>query len=108
MRPETRRLILAWVILMGLTTLIGFAGDVAHASRLGALWLAVIGVVTVAKARLVLARYLRLEVAPSFLAGFAGTLGATVAVIVLSYAVVDRPIQSFAAPAAAIKTGSGR
>jgi hypothetical protein len=92
MHPETRRLVLTWVVLMGLTTALGFAGDVLHASRLGIAFLAVIGVVTLVKARLVLARYLRLELAPGFLSGFTGALSVTVAVIVLSFAVIHQPL----------------
>jgi len=92
MHPETRRLILTWAILMGLTTALGVSGDVVHPTRLSAAWLALIGLVTVVKARLVLARYLRLEVAPSFLSGFTGALVATVAVIVLSFALLHQPL----------------
>lgn len=92
MHPETRRLLLTWGILMGLTLALGVSGDVAHPTRLGAIWLAVIGVVTVTKARLVLARYLRLEVAPGFLSGFTGALASTVAVIVVSFALLHQPL----------------
>ncbi|WP_333822372.1 hypothetical protein [Pinisolibacter sp.] len=92
MHPETRHLVLTWAVLMGLTTALGFAGDVLHASRLGVAFLAVIGVVTLVKARLVLARYLRLELAPGFLSGFTGSLAVTVAVIVLSFAVIHQPL----------------
>ena len=92
MHPETRRLLLTWTILMGLTIALGVSGDVAHPTRLSAIWLAIIGVVTVTKARLVLARYLRLETAPSFLSGFTGALVMTVAVIVLSFALLHQPL----------------
>ena len=92
MHPEIRRLILTWVILMGLTLALGVSGDVAHPSRLSGLWLAVIGLVMVVKARLVLARYLRLATAPSFLSGFTGALAATVSVIVLSFALLHQPL----------------
>lgn len=106
MRSANRRLLLAWIVLMGLTATLGVAGDVVHASRLGAAWLAVVGLVTVTKARLVLARYLRLEVAPAFLSGFTGALVATVALIVLSVAVVDRPIGVGHAPRPAATHGA--
>ena len=98
MHPETRRLILTWAILMGLTTALGLSGDVAHPTRLSALWLAVIGLVTLTKARLVLARYLRLETAPSFLSGFTGALVMTVALIVVSFALIHRPLVEKPAP----------
>ena len=98
MNPATRHLLLTWIVLMGLTLTLGVAGDVAHASRLGAAWLAVIGVVTVVKARLVLARYLRLEVAPSFLSGFTGALAATVALIVVSFALLHQPLIKTSSP----------
>lgn len=92
MHPETRRLVLTWVTLMGLTLALAVSGDVAHPTRLGALWLAVIGLVTATKARLVLARYLRLEVAPSFLSGFTGALVATLAIVVVSFALIHKPL----------------
>ena len=92
MHPETRRLLLTWAVLMGLTLTLGLTGDVVHPTRLSAIWLAVIGVVTVTKARLVLARYLRLETAPAFLSGFTGALAMTVAVIVVSFALLHQPL----------------
>lgn len=92
MHPETRRLVLTWVALMGLTGALAVSGDVVHPTRLGPLWLAVIGLVTVTKARLVLARYLRLEVAPSFLSGFTGALVGTLAIVVVSFALIHRPL----------------
>ncbi len=92
MHPETRHLVLTWGLLMGLTLALAVSGDVVHPTRLGAIWLAVIGIVAVVKARLVLARYLRLEVAPGFLSGFTGALGMTVAVIVLSFAIIHQPL----------------
>ena len=92
MLPETRHLIATWGILMGLTVALAVSGDVVHPTRLGALWLALIGVVALVKARLVLARYLRLEVAPGFLSGFTGVLAVTVTVIVLSFAVIHEPL----------------
>jgi len=90
--PETRRLLLTWALLMGLTISLGVSGDVVRPTRLSALWLAIIGVVMVIKARLVLARYLRLEIAPGFLSGFTGALATTVAVIVVSFALLHQPL----------------
>ena len=92
MHPETRRLLLTWGLLMGLTIALGVSGDVARPTRLSAVWLAVIGLVMLIKARLVLARYLRLEVAPAFLSGFTGALAMTVAVIVVSFALLHQPL----------------
>ncbi len=86
-----RRLLLTWAMLMGLTFLTGLAG-VGGADRLGVLWLAVLAVVTVVKARLILARYLRLEVAPSFLGGFTASVVAVVALIAVSVALISRPL----------------
>ena len=100
MHTETRRLILTWGLLMGLTLALAVSGDVVHPTRLGIAWLAVIGVVAVVKARLVLARYLRLEVAPGFLSGFTGALAVTVAVIVVSFAVIHQPLMRRPGPAA--------
>lgn len=96
----TQRLILTWGLLMGLTTVTGLAG-VGGGEKLGALWLAVLAVVTVVKARLILARYLRLERAPSFLGGFTTAVVATVAIIALSFMVLTRPLMP-AKPGAAV------
>lgn len=87
------RLVLTWAVLMGLTFLTGLAG-VGGASRLGVLWLGVLAMVTVVKARLILARYLRLEVAPSFLSGFTTSVVAVVAVVGLSVALISKPLVS--------------
>ena len=98
MHPETRRLLLTWGLLMVLTIALGVSGDVARPTRLSAVWLAVIGLVMLVKARLVLARYLRLEVAPAFLSGFTGALAMTVAVIVVSFALLHQPLLPPKAP----------
>lgn len=87
----TRRLITTWGLLMGLTVLTGLAG-VGGGERIGAAWLAVLAAVTIVKARLILARYLRLERAPSFLGGFTTAVVATVAIIAVSFMVLTRPL----------------
>ena len=88
-----RRLLLTWAVLMGLTFLTGLAG-VGGAERIGALWLAVLAVVTVVKARLILARYLRLEQAPGFLGGFTTSIVVVVAVVGFSFAEITKPLVS--------------
>ncbi|MER2605991.1 MAG: cytochrome C oxidase subunit IV family protein [Siculibacillus sp.] len=87
-----RRLILTWALLMGLTVATGFAGGVGGAQHLGALWIAVLAVVTVVKARLIFARYLRLEQAPAFLGGFTSAIVVTVALVAVSFMVITKPI----------------
>lgn len=96
-----RRLLLTWALLMGLTILTGLAGGAVGADKLGAAWMAVLGIVTVVKGRLILARYLRLEQAPGFLGGFTAAVVVTMAVVTLSFMVISRPLvaaKPFAAP----------
>ena len=88
-----RPLYLAWALLMGLTLLTGLAG-VGGAEHLGPLWLAVLAVVTVFKARVILARYLRLAAAPSFLGGFTAAVVAVVLLVSLSVMVLTKPLMS--------------
>jgi hypothetical protein len=82
----TRRLIATWLVLLALIALAGLFARVDTLARPGALGLAALAVVTVAKARLVLSRYLRLEVAPDFLFGFTAALAAIVGLVTLSVA----------------------
>lgn len=101
MTNADRRLLLTWALLMGLTFLTGLAG-VGGAERIGWLWLSVLGGVTVVKARLILARYLRLEQAPGFLGGFTTSIVVVVAVVGLSFALLSKPLVS-ATPGGAAK-----
>ena len=78
-----RPLLRAWALLMGLTLLTGTAG-VGGGEQLGSIWLAVLALVTILKARIILARYLGLAGAPSYLAGFTTAIVAVIALIALS------------------------
>jgi hypothetical protein len=70
MAAKVRPFIVAWAALMALSLVLALAGDVIHASRLGAaMMLAIVGAAAV-KAHLVLRFYLGLDGAPSALAGF--------------------------------------
>jgi len=80
-----RRLLVTWGLLMGLTGLAGFCAAVGGTSRPGAVWLFVLAVVTVVKARLILSRYLRLEAAPSYRAGFTAAVASVIAIVTLTF-----------------------
>lgn len=82
-----RRLLITWALLMGLTTLAGVAAGVSGDARPGALALAALAVVVVAKCRLILARYLRLEQAPGFLGGFTAAVAMVMAIVTFVFAV---------------------
>ena len=87
-----RRLVLTWGILMGLTVVTGLASSMLGLHSLGALWLAVLAVVTVAKSRLILARYLRLEQAPSFLGGFTAAVVVVMLLVTVSVMAIREPL----------------
>ena len=89
---STRSLLLTWAALIGLTVLTGLAG-VGGAEGLGPLWLGVLAVVTVFKARLILARYLRLAQAPSFLSGFTTSVVVVIAVTTLGVVLIREPLR---------------
>lgn len=61
MNASTRRLVLAWVILMALSLGLAVAADVRHASRLSGPWMLAIAAVTVLKTRIILGDYLALR-----------------------------------------------
>jgi hypothetical protein len=82
----TRRLIATWLVLLALIALAGLFARVDTTALPGALGLAALAVVTVAKARLVLSRYLHLEIAPDFLFGFTAAVAAIVGIVTLSVA----------------------
>ncbi|MCE1237195.1 MAG: hypothetical protein LWW93_12665 [Hyphomicrobiales bacterium] len=87
-----RRLVLTWTLLMGLTFVTGLASAMLDAHRLGALWLAVLALVTIVKGRLILARYLRLEQAPGFLGGFTASIVVVMMVVTLSVMAIREPL----------------
>jgi hypothetical protein len=91
-RPSGR-LLRTWFALMALSIVLAVAADTTHASRLGIGLLALVGAAAFLKARLVLAVYLGLRVAPSALAGFSAAVGAILAIVVLSFMI---PAQLFA------------
>lgn len=87
-----RRLPVTWLVLMGLSFVTGLAGTMLDTHRLGALWLATLALVAIVKGRLILARYLRLERAPSFLGGFTFAIAVVMAVVTLSVIAIRDPI----------------
>ncbi len=82
---NARRLVATWALLMGLTALAGYAAGVAGDGKPGALALAALAVIIVAKARLILSRYLRLGQAPSALAGFTAAVAAVMIIVTLVF-----------------------
>lgn len=72
---------------MALTLMTGLSAGVAGTSPPGTAGTLALAVVTIAKARLILARYLRLRVAPGFLAGFTAAVFAVMAIVTLTFVV---------------------
>ena len=97
----TRRLVVTWALLMGLILVVGLAGGALETHGGSAPWLAVLGGATVFKARLILARYLRLAEMPAALSGFVASVFAVVALVAVSVALVRTPIWKPVAPRAA-------
>lgn len=96
------RLFLTWAMLMGLTFAAGLVNAGLETGRYGALLVLALGLATIAKARLILARYLRLETAPSWLSGFTVPIVAVVAIVGLSVIAVREPfLRPVGAPHAA-------
>jgi hypothetical protein len=87
MSASVRSLLAAWGALMALTLVMAFAGDVAHASRLGHLWIVLIATVAAWKSRIVLGSYLGLGAAPAALAGFVSAVIVILAVVAASFLV---------------------
>lgn len=63
--PSVRTLIVSWALLMALTVATMFAGRVVGTGRLGPAFLAVLFLVTWAKAGIILRQYLNLRTVPS-------------------------------------------
>lgn len=81
------RLVMTWGLLMALTLLAGLAARVSGTARPGTLGLVALAVVTCLKARLILARYLRLDVTPALLSGFTAAVVIVVGLVTLSFVV---------------------
>lgn len=82
---NARRLVITWGALMLLTALAGFAAGVTGEAKPGALALAALALIIVAKARLILSRYLSLAQAPSILAGFTAAVAAVMIIVTLVF-----------------------
>ncbi len=82
---NARPLVMTWGLLMGLTALAGTAAGVAGDGKPGALALMALAVIIIAKARLILSRYLRLGQAPSALAGFTAVVAAVMVIVTLVF-----------------------
>lgn len=86
---HAKPVIVAWLALIVLTTLSGMAADVTGHDHLGNLAIAMIGVATIAKARLILRAYLRLDTLPGMLAGLTVFAGVIVAVVAASLVIAS-------------------
>ncbi len=86
-----RPLALTWLTLIALTALSGFAAQVTGEARLGTYGLVALSALVIAKARLILAYYLRLGAAPSFLAGFTVAIAAVMGAATVLMLVPLRP-----------------
>jgi hypothetical protein len=95
-----RRLVASWLWLMALTVLAGVFAGLSQAGQPSRPALAALGVVIVAKARLILARYLRLEGVPGVLAGFTMAVAAVMGIVTLTFLVDLGPNARRFAPSA--------
>jgi len=84
------RLWIAWGALLALTVLTGVSARVTDSGRPGAVGLIILAAVTVAKARLICSRYLRMDRAPGFLTGI--TAGVVLVLAVLTVAFLMPPL----------------
>lgn len=83
-----RHLIAVWAVLIVMTIVVAVAADVTRASRLGAIWLLLIAIVTLAKTRLVLGYYLGLRRNRGALNGMTGAVALTLAIVVAAFVVI--------------------
>lgn len=81
MTSDTRRLVIVWAVLIGLTALTGFAGRVTGQANLTVVFLALLGIVSMIKARLILAHYLDLRRAPGWNRAFGAVLYALIVLV---------------------------
>lgn len=95
-----RRLVTSWLWLMALTALAGLFAGLSQAGQPSRLALAALGVVIVAKARLILARYLRLDGVPGVLTGFTMAVAAVMGIVTLTFLVDLAPNSRRLAPSA--------
>jgi len=96
MRKTVHSLLAAWAMLMALTLALALAADVGHASRLGPIWIGLIALVAVVKARIVLGAYLGLNRAPSALSGFTSAVVIALAIVVASFVFFPTPAHRLA------------
>jgi hypothetical protein len=73
---------------MGLTAMLALVADVSHTSRIGAAGMAGIGLVTLLKARMILADYLGLRAVPGALTGFVSAVALTLVIVVAAFVLV--------------------
>ncbi len=79
-----RPLIAAWLALVALMAIAGLGADLIGHPRLGAAPLLAVAAASIAKARLILSRYLRLGALPGLLAGFTAASGAVIVAVAAS------------------------
>lgn len=80
-------LIAAWSALICLTAVVGFAAGAGETTRPSAMALIFAAAATLAKARIILARYLGLTSAPTVLAGFTAAVAIALAIVTASFVV---------------------
>lgn len=85
---SVRSLLLTWLMLLALTAVVGVLA--AGNGSPGAISLLLLGLLIVAKARLIMTRYLRLELEPAFLAAFTATVVVILSISVIA-ALIDIP-----------------
>ena len=78
---DTRRLLTVWLVLMALTALTGIAGRVTTGNGLTAVFLVLVALASMAKARLILSHYLDLRHAPRWNSAFRAVLYSLVIIV---------------------------
>jgi hypothetical protein len=85
---STRRLVLTWLMLMGLSAAMAITADVRSGTGLGVAGLAATGVVAAAKSYLILRDYLALRACRGALRGFTAAVALVLAIVVASFLAV--------------------
>ncbi len=88
MSAHTRHLLLAWLMLMGLSLALAIAADVRTPSRLHPAFMGAIGVVVLAKCWIILRDYLELGSHRGMLKGLISVIALTVLIVIASFVLI--------------------
>lgn len=85
MPKDTRRLLRAWALLMGLSAALALFADIRHNAPLSTLGVAAAALVVIAKCRIVLADYLDLRRSSDALRGFLAATATILVIVAVSF-----------------------